>query len=228
MALDAVLRAAEDEGPVDQVWCLGDVVGYGPWPRETVERMQSINAMTVIGNHDAAAVGRVGLDDFNPFAAEACRWNRDQLSDSAWQWLSGLPEMLREDGFTLVHGSLKDPLWDYLFGYPQAIEAWERAITEDVVVGHTHFQFSMEAGRGIQQPGPAGLTVPRGHARLVINPGSVGQPRDRDPRAAYALYDDDTRIVTLKRAWYDVTTTQRAMAEANLPEPLISRLSVGQ
>jgi diadenosine tetraphosphatase ApaH/serine/threonine PP2A family protein phosphatase len=94
-------------------------------------------------------------------------------------------------------------------------------------VGHSHFQFAAEAGRGIDRPGPAGLTIPLGHARLVINPGSVGQPRDQDPRAAYGIYDDEARLVTLKRAWYDVTVTQLAMAEVGLPFPLITRLSGG-
>ena len=228
VALDAVVSAAEEEHPIDRVWCLGDIVGYGPWPRETVERVRSLDAMSICGNHDAAAVGRVPLDGFNPYAAEACRWNGARLGADARGYLAGLPETLREDGFTLVHGSPKDPLWDYLFGYAQAVEAWERAVTEDVLVGHTHFQFAAEAGRGIDRPGPDGLTAPRSHARLVVNPGSVGQPRDGDPRAAYAVYDDDARVLALKRVRYDVAAVQRAMAEAGLPEPLISRLSVGR
>ena len=228
IALDAVIAAAEEDGPIDQAWCLGDIVGYGPWPLETVRRVRSLDAMSITGNHDAGAVGRVTLDDFNYYAAQACRWSGAQLDDEAREYLAGLPETIHEDGFTLVHGSPKDPLWDYLFGYPQAIEAWDRAITDDVLVGHTHYQFAAEAGRGLEQPGPQGLTVPRGFARLVVNPGSVGQPRDRDPRAAYAIYDDAARTLTLKRAWYDVAATQRAMADANLPEPLITRLSAGQ
>ncbi len=100
--------------------------------------------------------------------------------------------------------------------------------TSDVLVGHSHFQFACEAGRGISQPGPEGLTVPLGHARVVINPGSVGQPRDQDPRAAYAVYDDEARSVSLHRVWYDIAATQRAMSEAGLPEALITRLSAGR
>ena len=133
-----------------------------------------------------------------------------------------------KDSFTLAHGTPNDPIWDYLISYSQAVEAWERVNTSDVLVGHSHIQFSVEAGRGVEHPGPGGLTVPLGHARLVVNPGSVGQPRDRDPRAAYAVYDDDARIVSLRRVWYDITETQRAMAEAQLPEPLITRLSLGR
>ncbi|MEE8518022.1 MAG: metallophosphoesterase, partial [Dehalococcoidia bacterium] len=122
----------------------------------------------------------------------------------------------------------KEPLWEYLTGYPQAIEAWERVETSDVLVGHSHFQFSCEAGQGLEQPGAEGLNVPLGHARVVVNPGSVGQPRDGDPRAAYAVYDDEARTLYLRRAWYDISATQRAMSYVDLPEPLISRLSVGR
>ena len=161
-------------------------------------------------------------------AAEACRWTTAQLGAEALAFLAGLPKTLVEDSFTLVHGTPNDPIWDYLVSYSQAVEAWERVDTSDVLVGHSHMQFSVEAGRGVEQPGPEGLTVPLGHARLVVNPGSVGQPRDRDPRAAYAVYDDETRIISLRRVWYDVSATQRAMAEVGLPEPLITRLSVGR
>ncbi len=227
-ALDAVVADAGEEAPLDQVWCLGDIVGYGPWPLETVRRIREIGALSIKGNHDAGAVGLTPLDAFNPYAAEACRWNGRRLDSDARDYLRGLPETLREDGFTLVHGSPKEPLWDYLFGYPQAIEAWERAVTQDVLVGHTHYQFAATAGVGLRQPGREGLTVFRGDARLVVNPGSVGQPRDNDPRAAYALYDDETGAIELRRAWYDVAATQRAMADAGLPEPLISRLSAGR
>ncbi len=228
IALDAVIAAVEDEAPIDRVWCLGDIVGYGPWPLETVRRVRALGALSVKGNHDAGAAGLVALDTFNYFAAEACRWTREQLDSDASDYLSSLPETLREDGFTLVHGSPKDPLWDYLFGYPQAIEAWERAVTRDVLVGHTHYQLAATAGAGLTQPGSEGLTVFRGEARLVVNPGSVGQPRDSDPRAAYAVYDDDLGAVALHRAWYNVAATQRAMADAGLPDPLISRLSAGR
>jgi diadenosine tetraphosphatase ApaH/serine/threonine PP2A family protein phosphatase len=112
--------------------------------------------------------------------------------------------------------------------YGQAVEAWDHTDSSDVLVGHSHFQFAAEAGRGIDQPGPNGLTVPLGHARLVVNPGSVGQPRDQDPRAAYGIYDDEAHLITLKRAWYDVTVTQRAMVDVGLPDALISRLSSGR
>ncbi|MEX2430771.1 MAG: metallophosphoesterase family protein [Dehalococcoidia bacterium] len=224
-ALEAVFAAAEEDGPLDQVWCLGDIVGYGPQPMECLERLWAANAMSICGNHDAGAVGRIELDEFNHYAAEACRWTGRQLTDRAIEYLTNLPESLIEDPFMLVHGSPRDPMWEYVFGYPQAIEVWERAVTHGVLVGHSHFQFCCEAGRGLETPGPEGMYIPITHARLVINPGSVGQPRDRDLRAAYAIYDDDAQSITLRRVWYDISATQRAMAEAGLPEPLITRLS---
>jgi predicted phosphodiesterase len=227
-ALNAVFAAAEEEEPVDNVLCLGDIVDYGPSPMECLEKLWERNAVSIMGNHDAAAVGIIGLDDFNPFAAEACRWTTKQLTPEAIAYLSGLPETLVEDSFLMVHGSPKAPLWEYLMSYGQAVEAWDHTDSSDVLVGHSHFQFAAEAGRGIESPGPNGLTIPLGLARLVINPGSVGQPRDQDPRAAYAIYDDEARFVTLKRAWYDVSITQRLMAEVGLPEPLITRLSSGR
>jgi diadenosine tetraphosphatase ApaH/serine/threonine PP2A family protein phosphatase len=227
-ALNAVFAAAEEDEPVDNVLCLGDTVDYGPSPMECLEKIWERNAISIMGNHDAAAVGIIGLEDFNPFAAEACRWTTKQLTQGAIDYLSGLPEKLVEGSFLLVHGSPKDPLWDYLMSYGQAVEAWDYADTSDVLVGHSHFQFAAEAGRGIERPGPNGLTVSLGHARLVVNPGSVGQPRDQDPRAAYGIYDDEARLITLKRAWYDVTVTQRAMVEVGLPDSLITRLSSGR
>ncbi|MEX2598174.1 MAG: metallophosphoesterase family protein [Dehalococcoidia bacterium] len=228
VALDAVFAAAEEDGPIDQVWCLGDIVGYGPAPMACLERLWEANAMSICGNHDAGAVERVSLDRFNPYAAAACRWTSEQLSDKAREYLTALPETINEDPFQLVHGAPRDPLWEYVFGYPQAIEVWEYTQAHVVLLGHSHLQFACEAGRGLEQPGQQGLYVPiTNAARLVINPGSVGQPRDRDPRAGYAVYDGEAESVTLRRVWYDINITQRAMAEAGLPEPLITRLSNG-
>ena len=227
VALDAVFAAAEEEEPVDNVLCLGDTVGYGPAPMACLERLWERGAVSICGNHDAGAAGTIGLENFNSIAAEACRWTGEQLTDEAKQYLAGLPLTLVEESFLMVHGTPAEPLWDYLIAYSQAIEAWDRVETSDVLVGHSHYQFACEAGRGVEQPGVDGLIVPLGHARVVINPGSVGQPRDGDSRAAYALFDDESRGVSMRRAWYDISATQRAMAEIGLPEPLITRLSAG-
>ncbi|MCY4447378.1 MAG: metallophosphoesterase family protein [Chloroflexi bacterium] len=227
-ALDAVLAAAEAEGPLDAVWCLGDIVGYGPWPLETVRRIRSFDAVCIQGNHDAGAIGRISLDTFNHAAGEACRWNGAQLDEDARSFLQGLPDTVAVAGFTLVHGTPRDPLWEYLTGHADAVAALASIDTRDVLVGHTHHQFAFEDGRGAALPGPGGLTVTRDGGRLVVNPGSVGQPRDHDPRAAFAVYDSEVDALSLRRAAYDFAATQRAMEQVGLPEPLISRLSAGR
>jgi diadenosine tetraphosphatase ApaH/serine/threonine PP2A family protein phosphatase len=227
-ALNAVFADAEEHEPVERVLSLGDIVGYGPAPMACLEVLWERHAVSIQGNHDAAVAGTLGVDDFNAYAAEAARWTTGQLSSDAIQYLADLPQKLVDDSFLLVHGSPRAPLWDYLMTYGQAVDAWEHADSSDVLVGHSHFQFAVEAGRGIEHAGPNGLTVPLGHARLVVNPGSVGQPRDSDSRAAYAIYDDDARMITLHRVWYDISATQRSMADVGLPDALISRLSVGR
>jgi predicted phosphodiesterase len=227
-ALNAVIADAERDEPIERVLCLGDIVGYGPAPMACLEALWERHAVSIQGNHDAAIAGTMGLEDFNAYAAEAARWTTHQLSTEAIEYLAGLPERLVDDSFLLVHGSPKGPLWDYLMSYGQATDAWERTDSSDILVGHSHFQFAAEAGRGLEHPGPNGLNVPLGHARLVVNPGSVGQPRDSDSRAAYAIYDDDARMIYLHRAWYDISATQRAMADLGLPDALISRLSTGR
>ncbi len=227
-ALDAVLAAGGADGTLDGVWCLGDIVGYGPWPLETVRRIRSLDAVCIQGNHDAGAIGRISLDTFNYAAREACRWNGEQLDDEARSFLEGLPDTVAVADFTLVHGTPRDPLWEYLTGHADAVQALESVGTRDVLVGHTHYQFAFEADRGAAMPGPGGLTVTRDGGRLVVNPGSVGQPRDHDPRAAFAVYDSEADTLSLRRAAYDVAETQRAMEQVGLPEPLISRLSAGR
>ena len=229
VALDAVLAAAGDAGPIDQVWCLGDIVGYGPWPVATVRRLRSLDAVCICGNHDAGAIGRLPLDDFNGAAGIACRWNGEQLDDESRDFLSNLPLTVERDGFTLVHGTPAYPLWEYLDGYSVAHQAWDDASTGDILVGHTHLQFTVESDSGdFALAEPEGGTVRRGSANLIVNPGSVGQPRNGDPRACYAVYDDQASEVALQRVAYDVATTQRAMEDANLPLSLISRLAHGR
>ena len=228
VALDAVLADASLRGGFERVWCLGDTVGYGPEPMACLERLRDVGAASVRGNHDAAAVGAVPLDSFNPVAATACRWTSLQLNDEARAKLQALPLTLTEPPFTLVHGTPNDPTWEYLVTHAQAEEAWKAVPTLSVLVGHSHLPFAIRQGMAER---PA-LEETRGisllEARWVINPGSVGQPRDGDPRAAYGVYDSDRDGVELRRVGYDVGATQRRMAELGLPEPLITRLAVGR
>ena len=227
-ALDAVFAEAEKEEPVDAVLCLGDIVGYGPSPMACLNRLWERHTVSILGNHDAAVAGLLSLDQFNEMAAAANRWSSQQISNDAREYLTGLPERLVNPPFHLVHGSPQDPLWDYLVTYGQAVDAWEFVESSVLLVGHSHIQFACVAGSGFAQASPDNFNIPLGHAKIVVNPGSVGQPRDRDPRAAYAVYDDESQIIRLHRAWYDITETQRDMAEVGLPEPLINRLSLGR
>ena len=228
VALDAVLADAREDGPIERVWCLGDVVGYGPEPMACIERLWELDAVVISGNHDAVAVGRIDLKEFNGPAAEAARWNGAQLSAEARRYLGALPETVVEAPFTLVHGTPRDPLWEYLTSGDQAEQAWGAIPTPHVIVGHSHFQFTCSRSRGVEQAGPGGRVVRLDGDRLAANPGSVGQPRDGDPRAAYAVFDDRVATLALRRTPYDIAATQAAMIDAGLPLPLIERLAVGR
>ena len=226
-ALDAALADAATNGGIDGVWCLGDIVGYGPEPMACLERLWDLDALAIMGNHDGGAVGLVSLETFNPVAASACRWTAGQLTEEGKRYLDGLPHTLTEGPFTLVHGTPQDPIWEYLVSYPQAQAAWNVIDTSALLVGHSHLPFVCEDGLPLERRAVHGQHVAIDGRRLAINPGSVGQPRDGDPRAAYAVYDDAAATLELRRVAYDVRATQGKMAEAGLPEPLISRLSVG-
>jgi predicted phosphodiesterase len=237
-AFEAVLA---DAGSFDKVWCLGDVVGYGPDPNECVERLRDLPHVCVVGNHDWAAMGNMDTEDFNPDAKKACLWTREQLSPSNLEYLATLPKRLVEGEFTLVHGSPRQPIWEYILNPSIAHANFEHFDTRCCFVGHTHVPVVY---RGPASGGPdlghnpnqarAGeneeeLAV--GERRLIINPGSVGQPRDGDPRASYVILDSDPERNSLNleyhRISYPVETTQKKMAEEDLPVRLIMRLSYG-
>ena len=227
-ALDAVLADAREDGPVDRVWCLGDVVGYGPEPMACIERLWDLDAVVICGNHDAVVVGRIDISAFNGPAADAARWNGTRLSAEGCDYLSALPETVVEAPFTLVHGTPRNPMWEYLTSGAQAEQAWGAVPTPYVLVGHTHYQFTCTRSDGVEQAGPGGRVVQLDGGRLAANPGSVGQPRDGDPRAAYAVFDDEAGTLELRRTPYDIAATQRAMTGAGLPHTLIERLTMGR
>ena len=227
VALRAVLDDASAGGGFQQTWCLGDIVGYGPEPVACVDQLRALNASAILGNHDAGAIGTIGLERFNDLAASACRWTTGQLTAEARGFLESLPLTITEAPFTLVHGAPRAPLWEYLLSAPQAEAAWQAVSTSAVLVGHSHLPFFCQEGAAPQRANDA-TVIPITDGRLVINPGSVGQPRDGDPRAAYAVYDDGEGIVEMRRVGYDVAATQLRMRELRLPEPLIARLARGQ
>jgi predicted phosphodiesterase len=230
LALDAVLAQA---GAVDAVWHLGDIVGYGPEPDAVVERLSALGAIGVRGNHDAAACGGAEIDWFNPEARSAMEWTREVISDRTRSWLGGLPERREAADFTLVHGSGRDPTWEYVTSTAAAHESLAVMKTRHGVNGHTHFPVAfLETGDRIRRVGPDGgsgdSTVGLDHGRLLLNPGSVGQPRDGDPRASYLILDTDAGTATWGRTAYDVDAVGVAMRAAGLPARLIERLRHGR
>ncbi|MBI2861483.1 MAG: metallophosphoesterase family protein [Chloroflexi bacterium] len=232
-AFEAVLR---DAGSVDALWCLGDVVGYGPDPNECLDLLQSLPHYCVAGNHDWGAVGKVNLEDFNEDARRACEWTSRQLTLDHRRYLEALSLRLELGHFTLVHGSPRNPIWEYLVYPSQARENLAHLQTPHGLVGHTHmpaiFSCSTEDdGQPCQAFRPVtGLKVDlkETKGRLILNPGSVGQPRDGNAQVAYALLDMEVETIEFRRVPYDVHRTQAKMRRLGLPEPLAARLSVGR
>lgn len=226
IALDAVLDAL---GPVDAIWQLGDVVGYGPDPNGVIERLRERGAIGVRGNHDGAAVGGREIDYFNVDARRAMEWTRLELSAESRAWLAALPERHRSDGFTLVHGSPRDPTWEYVTTLPIARVNLEALDTTYGLHGHTHLPFVFRDDDGlIETIKPSdGSALELDARRVLANPGSVGQPRDGDPRASALVLDVEARRLTWHRVVYDIAATQAAMRKKPLPDRLVERLDYG-
>ncbi len=229
-AFTAVLDDIDRRGGAEEVWCLGDVVGYGPDPHQCLELLCQHNHVCVAGNHDWAAIGKIDTADFNPDAAAACHWTAQQLSPEDMRYLDSLPLVIDRDDFTLVHGSPREPIWEYLLSTSSAEENLGYFQSQFCLVGHSHVPLIFEYGEtgacSISQfPDNAALLLAEN--RLVINPGGVGQPRDGDPRASYAVYDSEARSVSHYRIPYDIGVTQARMMDYKLPLRLITRLSHG-
>ncbi len=231
-ALEAVLRHAEDQRALDEVWVAGDLVGYGPQPGECLALMQQYPLFAVAGNHDAAATGGMSTDGFNLEAAYANAWTAECLTPDDAAFLKSLPDVLQREGITMVHGSLRAPYVEYIFGEDAALAQFERQPTHYSLVGHTHVPLLIEEVPGrrrpILWPLSDGDVIELGERRLIINPGGAGQPRDGDPRTAYATFDTDDRTIACFRLPYDIESTQQAMTAAKLPERLIRRLTFGR
>jgi len=226
-ALDAVIASF---GTVDAVWHLGDVVGYGPDPDGVVARLAEIGAIGVRGNHDAAAVGGDEIEWFNPDARGAMEWTRRRLSDATRDALAGLPERHAEGDFSLVHGSPREPLWEYIVSVPIARANLATLTTPIGLYGHTHLPMVFaEQDGSVQQiePGDGSTFGFRGR-RALINPGSVGQPRDGDPRAAWMLLDTESWSAEWRRNDYPIEEAAKAIETAGLPRSLGERLYIGQ
>ena len=225
-ALDAVI---ESFGSVDAVWHLGDVVGYGPEPDGVVERLAGIGAVGVRGNHDAAAVGGDEIEWFNPDARAAMEWTRGRFNNASRDWLTALPVRHTEGQFGLVHGSPREPLWEYIVSVPVARANLAALTTDFGLYGHTHLPMVYaEHDGGVEQIEPAaGSSFSLIGRRALINPGSVGQPRDGIVTASYLVLDTDAGQCTWRRTPYDIAAVQDAMRAAGLPSRLVERLSYG-
>ena len=225
-ALEAVLGALK---PFDALWQLGDVVGYGPQPDEVVARLAQENAIGVRGNHDAAAIGDLDTDSFNDDARFAVEWTAQRISDTTRAWLSALPQRSISEPFTLVHGSPRDPTWEYIFTSSIARANLREFETTHCIVGHTHIPIAYveRDGRmeGLQPDDGARLEL--GEQRVIANPGSVGQPRDGDPRASAMVYDSDAATLEWHRVEYPIERVQKLMSERKLPVRLVARLAFG-
>ena len=235
-ALEAVLAAA---GPFDQLWNLGDVVGYGAYPNEVIERLRPLATINVRGNHDRVCCGLTSSQGFNPVAAEAANWTQRALTQENLEWLRSMPKgpLRASERAMVAHGS---PLHEdeYIVSMRDAWLPLQRMDAEITFFGHTHLQGAFsQREQEWEEARPSYTTqdeteqieidVPTG-TRHLINPGSVGQPRDHDWRAAFAIYDDAAERVTFYRVPYNVQSEQKAIRAAKLPERLAMRLSLGK
>ncbi len=228
-ALEAVLGAIDEEAP-DELWCLGDLVGYGPKPNECCALVEARAAVCLCGNHDLAVRGTIDLAEFSGDAGTAAAWTRDVLAESAHAFLDRLEPAGKADGVALFHGSARDPVWEYVLSDEAAITTLLLTEEQVVLVGHSHAALQIALGEAVLQGGlaPAGTELELAGARWLLNPGSVGQPRDGDPRAAYLLLDLDVQQATFRRVAYDIESTQTEMRAVGLPNALVERLSLGQ
>ena len=228
-ALRAVL---EEAGEVDETWCLGDLVGYGPDPNAVVEEVRDIkNLVCLLGNHDVAAIGKMPLETFNGDARKSLMHHEKVLSASNLDYLNSLPSKTKVRGeATMAHGSPRDPLWEYILNTLSARLNFEHFNTPWCFVGHSHIQclFALDEENDrvtLEQVKPD-ITISL-RSKLILNPGSVGQPRDRDPRAAFAIYDTEARTWTPRRAEYNIAEVQERIRSAGLPEKHAARIAEG-
>ncbi len=230
-ALEAV-RA--DLTNIDQVWVLGDIVGYGPQPNEVITTLQEMGARSVLGNHDGAAIGGVDVAYFNPDARRAIEWTATVVDDNSRSYLATLPEVRRDGDLTAVHGSPRDPIWEYITSRGVAEANFDHFDTRLCLFGHTHVPIVYRGADGGVEvvPGLPGEIVRLDEARAMLNPGSVGQPRDGLPDAAYAVLElasgAGPAVMTFHRVRYDIDRTQRLMRELGLPARLAERLRYGR
>jgi diadenosine tetraphosphatase ApaH/serine/threonine PP2A family protein phosphatase len=228
-ALEAVLADVANEEP-DEIWCLGDVVGYGPRPNECCDLVREQAAFSLCGNHDLAVTERIPLADFSGDAGAAAVWTKAQLGDEQRVWLGTLEPLGERAGVELFHASPRDPVWDYVLSEEAAITSLALTTAPFVLVGHSHIALALgwDGNDLVGGLAPAGTEAAQDGRRWLLNPGSVGQPRDGDPRAAWLLIDSEAGRAAFRRVEYDVARTQAEIRAAGLPAALADRLARGQ
>jgi diadenosine tetraphosphatase ApaH/serine/threonine PP2A family protein phosphatase len=226
-ALGAVLDDI-DAAPPDAIWCLGDVVGYGPAPNRCCEVVSQRADLCLIGNHDLVALGRLDVADFNDDAAAAALWTRAELDENARAFLQRLEPSAAVDGIELYHASARDPVWEYVLSTEAGYLSMLATAAPLLLVGHSHVALAigMAGDEVTGEIAPAGTELELA-GRWLLNPGSVGQPRDGDPRAAWLELDTEQRLARFHRVEYPIARTQADMRERHLPEPLAERLAHG-
>jgi predicted phosphodiesterase len=227
-ALEAALAAVDAEG-VDEIWCLGDTVGYGPRPNRCCKVVSERAALCLAGNHDLAVIGSLSVDEFNGDAAAAARWTREVIEPEPLAFLRSLEPAATRPGAELYHGSPIDPVWDYVLSETTAFLSFRLTTAPLVVVGHSHVALAL-SWRGDALGGGVAAEndeIDLAEGRWLLNPGSIGQPRGGDPRAAWLLIDEEVRRATFRRTPYPIEQTQAEIRERGLPEALAERLTHG-
>jgi predicted phosphodiesterase len=229
-AFEAVIAAAEEAG-ADELWCLGDLVGYGAEPDACVALAEARSTICLAGNHDLAVVEVLSLDDFSRGAALAARWTQEVISPETREFLLGLKPSGDSEGFGLFHASPRDPIWEYVLSGLTAELCFDSTDFRVSFIGHSHVALSFNRPDGEPATGTTrreGSELDLSSGEWLVNPGSAGQPRDGDPRAAWLLLDTERQIATYQRAEYDIAGAQAAIRAARLPDSLAERLQYGQ
>ena len=221
-----MLRAVDAESP-DAIWCLGDLVGYGPQPNRCCELVAERADVCLIGNHDLGVLGRIDLEDFSPDAAAAARWTTEVLEDGPRRYMESRTPQAELERAELFHASPRDPVWEYVLTPEIAFLSLHVTEKPLVLVGHSHIALRFGADELALALCPDGTEVRLDGERWLLNPGSVGQPRDTDPRAAWLLADFAAGLAVFRRVPYDVEKTQEEIRERGLPEALAERLASG-
>jgi predicted phosphodiesterase len=229
-AFQAVIAAAEADG-AEELWCLGDLVGYGAEPDACVALAETHCAICLAGNHDLAVVEELSLDDFSRGAALAAYWTREVIRPETREYLLSLEPQSEAEGLGLFHASPRDPIWEYVLSALAAELCFDATDFRISFIGHSHVALSFHRPEGSPATGTTrreGSEVDLHLGEWLINPGSVGQPRDGDPRAAWLVLDTGAWTATWRRAEYDIAAAQAAIRAANLPDSLAERLQYGQ